>query len=64
MPNTHLLLPIRCPKCQHVGSTLLVRSATAITSTCVKCGHQWATDAMSLPEDVQAAVHALDVSPA
>jgi hypothetical protein len=29
---------------------------------CGECSHTWATDLPSLPEDIQEAVHALDLS--
>jgi hypothetical protein len=37
MPNTNRPLPIQCPKCQHNGSTLLVKSLTILTLTCASC---------------------------
>ena len=54
VPNTGRPLPIQCPKCQHEGCVLLVRSLTVMTCTCAKCGHAWATELASLPPDVQA----------
>jgi transcription initiation factor TFIIIB Brf1 subunit/transcription initiation factor TFIIB len=53
MPNTDRPLPIQCPKCQHDGSTLVVKSYTVMTLTCASCGHFWATVVASLPPDVQ-----------
>jgi DNA-directed RNA polymerase subunit M/transcription elongation factor TFIIS len=46
-------LPIPCPKCQHVGSRLRVASLTVMMVTCARCGHTWATEYKSLPEDIQ-----------
>ena len=44
----------RCPKCQHEGSLLVVKSLTIMTLTCAACRHTWATELKSLPPDVQA----------
>jgi len=62
MPNTDRPLPIECPKCQHVGSKLRVKSLTVMTITCASCGHTWAADLPSLPPDIQDAVRELDLS--
>jgi hypothetical protein len=53
VPNTTKPLPIRCPKCQHNGSTLVVKSLTVMSVTCANCGHFWATDLESLPPEIQ-----------
>lgn len=53
MPNTKRPLPIQCPKCQHTGSTLVVKSLTVMSVTCANCGHFWATDLESLPPEIQ-----------
>ena len=53
MPSTGRPLPIRCPKCQHDGSTLVIRSYTVMTLTCAGCGHFWASDLLSLPAEIQ-----------
>jgi Zn ribbon nucleic-acid-binding protein len=53
VPNTDRPLPIQCPKCQHNGSKLVVRSLTVMSVTCAKCGHFWATDLESLPPEIQ-----------
>ena len=45
-------LPIPCPKCQHVGSMLLIKSITVMTLKCDSCRHTWATDLASLPPDI------------
>jgi transcription elongation factor Elf1 len=59
MPNTDRHLPIHCPKCPHVGCTLLVKGITIITVTCASCAHTWATRLDFLPDDVQATVLAI-----
>jgi Zn ribbon nucleic-acid-binding protein len=51
--NTDFPLPIQCPKCQHVGSMLLIKSITVMTLKCDSCGHTWATDLASLPPDIR-----------
>ena len=51
--NTDFPLPIQCPKCQHVGSMLLIKSITVMTFKCDSCGHTWATDLASLPPDIR-----------
>jgi len=53
VPNTNRPLPIQCPKCQHNGSRLVVRSLTVMSLTCAKCGHFWAADMESLPPEIQ-----------
>ena len=53
VPNTNRPLPIQCPKCQHNGSRLVVRSLTVMSLTCANCGHFWATDMKSLPPEIQ-----------
>jgi hypothetical protein len=53
VPNTNSPLPIQCPKCQHNGSRLVVRSLTVMSLTCANCGHFWATDLESLPLEIQ-----------
>ncbi len=53
VPNTNSPLPIQCPKCQHNGSRLVVRSLTVMSLTCANCGHFWATDVESLPPEIQ-----------
>jgi uncharacterized Zn finger protein len=47
------LVPISCPKCQHVGGTLVVKSTTVITVRCARCSHTWAADMLTLPSEVQ-----------
>ena len=59
MPNTNRPLPIQCPKCQHNGSTLLVKSLTILTLTCASCAHTWATQIEWLPAEIQERVHAI-----
>ena len=59
MPNTDRHLPIHCPKCRHVGCTLLVKGITIITVTCVSCAHTWATKLDFLPDDIQGTVLAI-----
>ena len=59
MPNTDRHLPIHCPKCRHVGCTLLVKGITIITVTCASCAHTWATRLDFLPDDVQGTVLAI-----
>ena len=61
MPNTNQPLPIECPKCQHRGGMLVVKSRTVMTVTCAHCRHTWATDMRSLPPDVQEKVDSLDL---
>jgi len=61
VPNTERPLPIKCPKCQHVGGKLRVRSLTVMMVTCENCSYTWATDLPSLPEDIQDAVRELDL---
>ena len=56
VPNTNRPLPITCPKCQHVGSILRVRSTTVMMLTCASCGHTWATEMASLPPEIQAKI--------
>ena len=53
VPNTNRPLPIPCPRCQHVGSLLVVKSTTVMMLTCTNCRHTWATDMASLPQDIQ-----------
>jgi uncharacterized Zn finger protein len=53
MPNTGRPLPIQCPKCQHDGSTLVIKSYTVVTLTCASCCHFWASDLLSLPAEIQ-----------
>ena len=53
VPNTNRPLPFQCPKCQHEGCLLIVKSLTVMTWTCDSCRHTWATDMASLPDDVQ-----------
>jgi uncharacterized Zn finger protein len=53
MPNTGGPLPIQCPKCQHDGSMLVIKSYTVMTLTCASCGHFWASDLLSLPAEIQ-----------
>jgi transcription elongation factor Elf1 len=59
MPNTNGPLPIRCPKCGHDGSTLVVKSQTVLTAKCANCDYSWATDLEILPADIQAKVDAV-----
>ena len=53
MPNTHQPLPIQCPKCDHSGGRLVVKSATVMTVTCDGCGHFWAIPFELLPPEIQ-----------
>ena len=53
MPNSNRPLPIPCPKCQHVGSMLIVKSLTVMMLTCANCSHTWATELTSLPPEIQ-----------
>ena len=53
MPNSDQPLPIPCPKCQHEGSMLRVRSITVMMLMCASCGHTWATEYKALPPDIQ-----------
>jgi hypothetical protein len=53
MPNTGRPLPIRCPKCQNDGSTLVIKSYTVMTLTCASCRHFWATVVEWLPPNIQ-----------
>lgn len=53
MPNTNRPLPIRCPKCPHLGCTLVVRSLSVITVKCASCSHEWATTLQGLPAEIQ-----------
>ena len=59
MPNTNRPLEIQCPKCPHIGCTLMVRSITVITVTCASCRHTWSTRLDFLPENVQRKIHAI-----
>jgi hypothetical protein len=59
MPNTNNPLPIQCPKCQHDGSRLVVKSISVMTLTCAGCAHTWATRIDWLPADIQEKVHAI-----
>jgi uncharacterized Zn finger protein len=52
-PNTNQPLPIQCPKCHRDGSKVIVSSVTVMTCTCERCGHVWATEMPSIPEDIQ-----------
>ena len=56
MPNTNRPLHFVCPKCQHDGCLLVVKSLTVMTWTCESCRYTWATDMQSLPPDIQARV--------
>jgi len=56
VPNTNEPLSFRCPKCQHDGCLLVVKSLTIMTWTCERCRHTWATSMESLPQDVQARI--------
>jgi uncharacterized Zn finger protein len=58
VPNTNRSLPIQCPKCQLVGSMLVVKSITVMTVRCAACGHTWATDLLSLAVEIQEKVQA------
>lgn len=60
VPNTNRPLPIECPKCEHVGGVLVVKSITVMTVTCARCQYVWATDLPSLPPDIQEQVRAVD----
>ena len=53
MPNTNRPLPISCPKCRYEGSTLVVKSISVMTLTCVSCFHTWAAELAALPGDIQ-----------
>jgi hypothetical protein len=53
VPNSNQPLPIQCPKCQHVSCVLVVKSITVMMVTCASCGHTWAIEYKSLPEDIQ-----------
>jgi transcription elongation factor Elf1 len=59
MPNTGRPLPVPCPKCQHAGCRLVVKSISVMTLTCARCDHTWATLIESLPPDIQDRVHAV-----
>ena len=59
MPNTDRHLPIHCPKCPHIGCTLIVKGITIITVTCASCAHTWATRLDFLPDDIQGTVLAI-----
>lgn len=59
MPNINRHLPLQCPKCQHVGCTLLAKGITIITVTCASCAHTWATRLDFLPDDIQGTVSAI-----
>jgi hypothetical protein len=52
-------LPIPCPKCEHTGCALVVKSITIITVTCISCTHTWATRLEWLPDDLQPTVLAI-----
>lgn len=56
VPNTNRPLPFLCPKCQHDGCMLIVKSLTVMTWTCDHCGHTWATEMEHLPPEIQARV--------
>lgn len=58
MPNTNIPLQIQCPKCQQIGCTLVVRSVSIITVSCVRCRHAWAAALEDLSHDVQQKVRA------
>ena len=53
MPNRNRLWPVRCPKCDHSGSRLVLASRTIMTLKCSSCGHTWATDLETLTPDIQ-----------
>ena len=57
MPNTNRPLPIRCPKCDHNGSKLVVKGLTVMTVTCASCHHTWATNVDDLSSEIQERVH-------
>jgi hypothetical protein len=59
VPNTNDPLPIQCPKCDHNGSKLVVKSLTVMTLTCASCAHTWATRLDWLPADIQEKVRAI-----
>ena len=46
------VLPLRCPKCEHEGATVVVRSYTVVTLVCRTCPHTWSTEIAALPEAV------------
>ena len=56
MPNTNRPLHFVCPRCQHDGCLLVVKSLTVMTWTCERCRHTWATDMQHLPPDIQSRV--------
>jgi transcription elongation factor Elf1 len=57
--NTGRPFQIRCPKCEHTGCTLAVKSISDMTVACPNCGHSWATELKALPEDIQEIVRGL-----
>ena len=59
VPNTNRPLPIRCPKCRHSWSKLVVKSLTVMTVTCTACKHTWETELKGLPLEIQERVHAV-----
>jgi transcription elongation factor Elf1 len=59
VPNTNNPLPIKCPRCDHNGGRLVVKSITVMTVKCASCAHFWATDLRSLSPEIQEKVHAM-----
>lgn len=57
MPDTSVLLLLRCPSCAFQYSALAIMSASALTVTCDRCGHQWAHDVESVPAHVREVVY-------
>ena len=58
MPNSDRPLLFHCPRCQHAGCLLVVKSLTVMTWTCEGCQHTWATEMQHLPPEIQARVPA------
>jgi hypothetical protein len=59
LPNTGQPLPIVCPKCQHMGCRLVVKSLTVMTCSCAACDHTWASEIDGLPPEISKKVRAI-----
>jgi len=59
LPNTGQPLPILCPKCQHLGCRLVVKSLSVMTCSCAACDHTWASEIDALPREISEKVRAI-----
>ena len=48
-----IVLPLHCPKCDHDGALLRIRSTTVLTVNCADCTHSWSVDIGALPPEIE-----------